>query len=151
MTSAPKYNRRTLPAELANIDAWPSFDSTALAPEQVEVWQRRRDAVASYLSGEPLAQIEALYGYQSHQVLLYLNRCVRLMDDGRVAGWIGLVKGVRTGATSRVSPLLSMPHLSHGGYVGALDYTLRNHPAIKLAIDKYLATGVDQTAGIEAG
>ncbi|WP_313231827.1 hypothetical protein [Stenotrophomonas acidaminiphila] len=143
MPAVVRYNRRTLPAELRNMEAWPQFDSTALDPEALAVWKRRRDAVIAYLGGMSVAQIQARYGYQCHQVVRYLNQCVRLMHDGSCAGWIGLVKGIRTEAHVRRRPLKSMPHLSRGGYAGALEYTFSALPGLKTALDKYLATGVD--------
>ncbi|MBK0012070.1 Mu transposase C-terminal domain-containing protein [Stenotrophomonas sp. S41] len=143
MATVIRYNRRTLPAELADTTTWPHFDVSALAPEELTVWQRRRDAVGSYLGGAAVSEIESRYGYQCHQIVLYLNRCVRLMDDGAVAGWIGLVKGIRTKPPTRSSPLKSMPQLSRGGYTGALEHLLSSYPAVRAALEKYLATGVD--------
>lgn len=124
------------------MEAWPPFDSSALDSDDLVVWNRRRAALASYLAGDPVAQIKERYGYQCHQIVLFLNRCLHTMHDGRPAGCLGLVKGIRTKPNVRVRPVSSMPHLSHGGYAGALEHTFAVCPDIRVALEKYLATGV---------
>lgn len=150
MPALPRYTRRTLPADLRDMSAWPSFDFSVLSPEDLAVWNRRRAALACYLAGDPVSLIEERHGYQCHQVVLFLNRCLHVMHDGRLAGFMGLVKGIRTKPPVRRRPVRSMPHLSRGGYVGALDQTFTISPSIRVALDKYLATGVDP-AGNDRG
>lgn len=151
MPALPRYTRRTLPADLRDMSAWPSFDFSVLSPEDLAVWNRRRAALACYLAGDPVALIEERHGYQCHQVVLFLNRCLHVMHDGRLAGFMGLVKGIRTKPPVRRRPVRSMPHLSRGGYVGALDQTFTISPSIRVALDKYLATGVDPAGNDRGG
>lgn len=122
--------------------AWPPFDFSVLDPQALAVWNRRRAALSCYLAGDPISVIKERYGYQCHQVVSFLNRCVHVMHDGQIAGCMALVKGVRTKPHVRSRALRSMPHLSHGGYAGALDHTLSVYPRLKVALDKYLATGI---------
>ncbi|MBN5140940.1 MULTISPECIES: hypothetical protein [Stenotrophomonas] len=150
MAAAFRYTRRTLPAELADMEAWPPFDFSALDPEDLVVWNRRRAALACYLAGDSVAQIKGRYGYQCHQIVLFLNRCLQTMQDGRLVGCMGLVKGIRTKPNVRARPVRSMPHLSHGGYAGALEQTFSVCPSIRVALEKYLATGISP-AGKDQG
>lgn len=143
MNGTPRFTRKTLPADLRDIEAWPPFDPSALDAHDLAEWTRRRAALACYLAGEPVAQIEERFGYQCHQIVLFLNRCVHVMHDGRIAGCMGLVKGVRTKPHVRTRPVRSMPHLSRGGYAGALDLLMSARPGIRVALDQYLATGID--------
>lgn len=143
MTSAVRFTRRTLPAELADYGAWPAFDSSQLSTAELALYERRMHGLIAYLNGDPTSSITSSYGLQTSELLRYLNRCVAVMDDGRLAGWTGLAKGFRTGRPIRVKPVCAMPRQSLGGYTGALAALLDLQPDVHAGLDKYLATGID--------
>lgn len=143
MTSVTRYTRRTLPNELADYETWATFDATCLSTDDRALYERRMHALRAYLDGTLTETIEHTYGIQSGELLRYLNRCVAHMGDGHIAGWAGLVKGFRTTAPIRRSPVTTRPMFSLGGYTGALQALLAAHPEIRASLDRYLATGVD--------
>lgn len=122
VTSVTSYTRRTLPNELADYEAWATFDATCLSTEDRALYDRRMHALRAYLDGTPTETIEHTYGIQSGEVLRYLNRCVAVMGDGRMAGWAGLIKGFRTKAPIRRSPVSTRPM---SGCTSSLLATLR--------------------------
>ena len=142
MTAQSKFNRRTLPANLANYREWPACETNQLDPADLALFEQRRKALVAYLGGVRTAEIASQFGIERTEVLRYLNRCVAVMDDGRIAGWAGLIKGFRTQAPTRIKPVGAMPSQSFGGYTGALSALLDSQPNVHLALDKYLATGV---------
>lgn len=142
MLRKTSYNRKTLPAHLADFNTWPKFDTTCLSVDDLLTWERRRGAVCSYLSGDTIAHIERVYEYKYNEVARFLNRCVQRMDDGAIAGWIGLVKNIRLVPGERKKPVRAMVYLSRGGYAGALTNLFSKHPDIEHALNSYLVTGV---------
>ncbi|MBN6150172.1 Mu transposase C-terminal domain-containing protein [Xanthomonas sp. AmX2] len=142
MTSNLNFNRRTLPQELANCDEWPPCDTSQLDPADLALFERRRKGLVAYLSGRPTAEIASLFGIETSELLRYLNRCIAVMNDGRIAGWAGLLKGFRKQKPTRSKPVCAMPRQSFGGYTGALSALFVSHPNVQIALDMYLATGI---------
>lgn len=143
MTLAVRFTRKTLPAELADYGSWPAFDASQLSSAELALYERRMHGLIAYLNGDPTSSIASSYGLQTSELLRYLNRCIAVMDDGRVAGWTGLAKGFRTGKPIRVKPVCAMPRQSIGGYTGALSALFALQPDVQAGLDKYLATGID--------
>ncbi|HGM6729060.1 TPA: hypothetical protein ACKQBZ_000093 [Stenotrophomonas maltophilia] len=142
MTAQIKFNRRTLPADLANYHEWPPCETSLLDSADLALFEQRRKALVAYLGGLRTAEIASQFGIERTEVLRYLNRCVAVLGDGRIAGWAGLIKGFRTQAPTRFKPVSAMPSQSFGGYTGALSALLDSQPDVQLALDKYLATGI---------
>jgi hypothetical protein len=136
MTPDLKFNRKTLPQELANCDEWPSCDISQLDPADLAIFEQRRNGLVAYLSGRPTAETASVYGIETSELLRYLNRCIAIMDDGHIAGWAGLLKGFRKHKPIRSKPVCTMPSHSFGGYTGALSALLASHPDVHMALDR---------------
>ncbi|RTQ90509.1 MULTISPECIES: hypothetical protein [Stenotrophomonas] len=137
-----KFNRRTLPADLADYSEWPACETSQLDPADLALFERRKKALIAYLGGYRTAEIASRLGIERTEVLRYLNRCVAVMDDGRIAGWVGLIKGFRKQKPTRSKPVNAMPGQSFGGYTGALSALFDSQPDVQSALDNYLATGI---------
>ncbi|KAG1092728.1 hypothetical protein G6F40_012781 [Rhizopus arrhizus] len=95
---------RTLPADLANYHEWPPCETSLLDSADLALFEQRRKALVAYLGGLRTAEIASQFGIERTEVLRYLNRCVAVLGDGRIAGWAGLIKGFRTRAPTRFKP-----------------------------------------------
>ncbi|HHA2904088.1 TPA: hypothetical protein ACOD92_000335 [Stenotrophomonas maltophilia] len=142
MTTGINFNRRTLPADLANYDEWPACDTSQLDQANLALFERRKSALVAYLSGCTTAEISSRFGIENAEVLRYLNRCIAVMGDGRIAGWAGVLKGFRKQKPVRSKVVCAMPAQSVGGYTGALSALFSSHPDVQMALEKYLATGI---------
>lgn len=142
VTTGINFNRRTLPADLANYDEWPACDTSQLDQANLALFERRKSALVAYLSGCTTAEISSRFGIENAEVLRYLNRCIAVMGDGRIAGWAGVLKGFRKQKPVRSKVVCAMPAQSVGGYTGALSALFSSHPDVQMALEKYLATGI---------
>lgn len=80
--------------DIAAIDfgQWPEANVHALTKGQPQDYERREQAIRSYVSGGSLATIQKVSGIGRRQLYRLLDRCLTPHDDGRVYGFRGLLR-----------------------------------------------------------
>jgi len=136
MLNPTRFNRRTLPPDLRDLSSWPEVDIAALEPKVFERFDHRQKAIRAYLAGHRVKDVwkETRIGRQ--ELIRFLNRCLRLHDDGRIFGWRGLLPYKRTCDYVR----LATPTASNGGNAGLFTQFLRDHPEIGGPLDETILT-----------
>ncbi len=68
MTAQIKFNRRTLPAALANYHEWPPCETSLLDSADLALFEQRRKALVAYLGGLRTAEIASQFGIERTEV-----------------------------------------------------------------------------------
>jgi putative transposase len=129
--------RSEVPELLADPSTWPGVDVSALAPERLEIYQRRELAVCAYLRGEPVADVEHHFGVDHASLARFLARCLTPHRDGRILGLRALIPHVRAKDYRRTK--VAARRATPGGLSGALGQLFELLPQLPRIIEREIA------------
>jgi putative transposase len=118
--------------DLIDIDtsSWPAVDVSALSLPQRKSFARHQRAIDLFASGTPVREIERRCALNRRRLYRLLARCLSDHDDGRVYGYRGLLKHLRTNGYSRTARIDTRLLGSPGGSVGAFGQLLERYPPL---------------------
>ncbi|WCM90618.1 hypothetical protein [Acidovorax sp. NCPPB 3576] len=99
----PRYTYKTLSSEWRDCEHWPAADVTFRNDTVKDRFERMARGMRLYLQTGALRAAAEEAGCSATVLLDALNRCVQVAD-GRIVGWLGLVKGVRLREYTRTKP-----------------------------------------------
>lgn len=91
MTAIPPITRKSAPRGLLDTSMWTAISTEGLPDEvrdQIDHWQ---SVMTAYACGNPVALLLKDYGFSHRELLRKFNKCIQVADDGRLAGWRGIL------------------------------------------------------------
>lgn len=136
------YTFKTLPYEWRDCEAWPNISVDDMEEGERSDFDRFALAIRAYLSDGALAEAARQGRCSKQTVLDKLNRCLTLGDEGRIAGWRGLLPYVRlSGASYRRRDLPVGARAAERGAGGAFEAFLRAHEDIRQSLHRAIRNG----------
>ena len=123
-------NRRRHDFQSIDTSVWPTVDSNALAAAKRKTFEARYEAINLYAAGQTLREIETRTGISSRQLYGLLDRCLMQAEDGRLAGFRGLLKHDRIGSYVRTAKLPAEYSEGGTGLAGAFAFLLEQYPPL---------------------
>ncbi|WP_243860181.1 MULTISPECIES: hypothetical protein [Burkholderia] len=134
------FDRRSIPAELSDIQQWPTIDESALSEQARSQLARRVTAMMLFLDGHtPLREITRQTGVGFNDLYRMFERCVARHEDGRIFGCRALIPYRHTRAYERRAPVTSCREGDVSGASGAFQQLLRRYPDIAHWIERRVA------------
>ena len=136
------YTFKTVPHEWRDCDAWPKISVDHMELDQRAHFDRHELAIRTYLTDGALAVAAEAGKCSKQSVIDKLNRCLTLDDEGRIAGWRGLLPYVRlSGACYRRRDLPAGPGAAKNGAAGAFEEFLRTHEDLRGRLHEAIRNG----------
>lgn len=123
-------SRRRHDYQHIDTSVWPTVDSSALSAAKRETFEARYEAINLYAAEQTLREIEKRTCISSRQLYGLLDRCLMQADDGRLAGFRGLLKHERIRSYVRTAKLPAEYSASGKGLVGAFALLLEQYPML---------------------
>ncbi len=102
------FDRRSIPAELSDIQQWPNTDESALSEHARSQLARRVQAMILFVDGHtPLRDITRQTNVGFNDLYRMFERCVARHEDGRIFGCRALIPYKHTRAYERCAPVTS--------------------------------------------
>jgi len=119
-------------SELAaiNLAEWFVVDTTQLNEVEREAYEKREQAIRSYISGAKLDSI-ALTGIGRGQLYHLLRRCLTQHEDGQLFGFRGLLHHRRTQTYRRSAAAHTVRLKGQGGAAGAFGALIEAYPTLQ--------------------
>ena len=136
-----RATRRTLPRELRDTTAWEDIDFAILGQDETVRAKALKEGIQKYLAFEKMGTFLSANGLTFEELLRALNRCIATHGNGKLFGWKGLLRHVRTKQYERVKPVEYTDRQSSGGFVGALGALFKQHPNIEASLESFCITG----------
>jgi hypothetical protein len=136
------YTFKTVPHEWRDCDSWPNISVDHMEESERADFDRFALAIRAYLSDGALSEAARLGRCCKQSVLDKLNRCLTLDEQGRIAGWRGLLRYVRLGGATyvrREPP--SGARAAERGAGGAFEAFLRAHEDIRESLHRAIRSG----------
>jgi len=125
------FDRHSIPAELSDIQQWPTIDESALSEQARSQLARRVKAMMLYLDGRtPLREITRQTGVGFNDLYRMFKRCVARHEDGRIFGCRALIPYKHTRAYERRASMTSCREGDASGVSGVFQQLLRRYPDI---------------------
>lgn len=132
----PRPRKLALSAGVPPMEQWPAFDGAGLSEARRRSFENNRTAVALYLQGEELTEIQVRTGLDGSRVRKLILRCLQRGEDGTIAGLSALVPYRRRRPHQRTKSLPSGER--EAGFAGAFEMLLRTYPSVREAIEQAL-------------
>jgi putative transposase len=113
-----------------DVSAWPTVAHTELDEIARRDFERRRQAVLRYASGETVNSIELSTGVDRRQLYRLLERATLPHPDGRPFGFRALVRYTRIAEYTRVKAVGTGRDRGGYGAAGALSFLFAQYPAL---------------------
>lgn len=123
-------NRRKPELQEIDLTTWPTVADTDFDPVKRAVFEARRDAVERYVRGQSLTTIEEATGINRRQLYRSLQHALAPHCDGRLFGYRGLIKNVRTAEYTRVKAVRIHGDRGSCGASGALTQLFERYPSL---------------------
>jgi putative transposase len=92
-----RFDRRSIPAELADLSQWPSADDSALDEQARGLFARRVQAMTLFVDrSTPLQAIGRETGVRINDLYRLFDRCIAPHEDGRIYGCRALLPWLHT-------------------------------------------------------
>lgn len=133
-----RFSISSLDSELVQIEAWPIPDLARFDAAQVAFYKNHRRAIEMILQGQTDTLIRAECGISRQTAVYWLKRCLELHSDGKIYGFRALKSYLRIGPYTRTADIPEGPHYSASGLAGAFGRLLRDHPELKVLLDRHI-------------
>lgn len=134
---AHRFDRRSIPAEFADLSQWPGADEGALDERGRELFARRVQAMTLFVEADmPLHAIARETGVRINDLYRLFERCIAPHADGRIYGCRALLPWLHTRAYERRAPVTTS---GSGGASGAFGQLLVRYPDIARWIERKVA------------
>ena len=87
----PPLTRKSAPSGLLDTSIWPTISTEGLADKLSNTIGQWHNVISAYTRGTPVASLLEEYGYSHRELLRKFNKCIQVADDGRLAGWRGIL------------------------------------------------------------
>jgi putative transposase len=133
-----RFSRTDVPADLKQLESWPTVDISALSENDLAGFKARCDAIRLFLdeANFPISSITSATGVQPAALYRVLKRCWTKHDDGQIYGFRGAIPYARFKAYARTAPVLATFD-GHGGASGAFERLLNTYPKIRQLLLKH--------------
>ncbi|MBN3808541.1 hypothetical protein G3N97_05425 [Paraburkholderia sp. Ac-20347] len=132
-----RFDRRSIPPEIADISHWPGADDSALDEQARALFARRVRAMTLFLDGGmPLKEIGRDTGVRIHDLYRLFERCIAPHEDGRIYGCRALLPWLHTRPYER---RVQVTMSTGAGASGAFTQLLRRYPEIEHWIARKVA------------
>jgi hypothetical protein len=127
--------RSLIPPMHADLSTWPMPPMLTLAPHEILMFDKRRQAVEMYAHGISFAEIVCTTGVVASEVRRMVNRCVSMADAGAIYGFTALLPHSRIAGYTRIKPITRVAGTLSSGCAGALEMVLQKFPEVKTLIE----------------
>jgi putative transposase len=114
------------PAE-TDTTTWAQVDPSEFSKAKRQKFEKRRQAIISYMAGERVSSIVKRLGISEWEIRRLRNRCLERHPDGRIWGFRALVPGVHQIDYVRIADPKPAQGTKRRGYVGMLSRFLNLH------------------------
>lgn len=123
-------NRRdwiALTPEEKDTTTWAQVDSSGFSEPKRQKFEKRRQAIMAYMSGERVSEVVKRFGISEWEIRRLRNRCLDRHPDGRIWGFRALVPGTHQTDYVRLADPKPGQGTKRQGYVGMLSRFLNIH------------------------
>lgn len=136
------YSFKTVPPEWLDCETWPTVSVDHLDSDQRARFERLELAIRTYLRAGALGDAAAAGQCSKQSVLDKLNRCLTIDDEGRIAGWRGLLLNARLGEIVYTRTALpSGARAAERGAAGAFEAFLNAHESVRRQLHQAIRNG----------
>ncbi|QPF73982.1 hypothetical protein G8A07_14365 [Roseateles sp. DAIF2] len=136
------YRFKTVPQEWRNCDNWPRASIELMNESERNRFDRMELAIRTYMANGALGAAAKVGQCSKQTVLDKLNRCLTIDDEGRIAGWRGLLPYVRLSeAKYQRRELPSGARAAEQGASGAFEAFLCANPSIRRRLHEAIRNG----------
>ncbi len=127
---ALEFDRSSIPAELKDLETWPTVDPSAIEPTRRAIFLARVEALRLYVEAVdmPLTEIDARTGVNRNSLTRMFTRCVEGHPDGRIHGFRALVPFKHLRPYQRTAPVQFGTAASNAS--GAFSQLLACYPSL---------------------
>jgi len=128
---AVRFDRSSIPAELADTSCWPTIDASALDNKRRATFLARSEAIRLFVEDETvsLREIAKRTGVAQSGLYRLFARCVQPHVDGGIQGFRALVPYLHTSDYTR---RVAVPVTADGrNAAGAFTQLLKRHPTLE--------------------
>jgi len=142
-----RFDRRSIPAELADIGQWPTADDSGLEEDARSLFARRIQAMTLFVDGSTsLRAIGRETGLRINDLYRLFERCITRHEDGRIYGCRALLPWLHTQPYERSATVKAS---GAGGASGAFAQLLQRYPDIARWIERKVAARSRPQATLE--
>ncbi|WP_429559469.1 hypothetical protein [Paraburkholderia youngii] len=132
-----RFDRSSIPCELADLSQWPGVDDSALDGDDKKRIKQRVLAITLFVEGTvSLREIGRQTGVRVNDLYRLLGRCIACHEDGRIYGFRALLPWLHIEGYERRAPV---PASGKGSASGAFRQLLNRYPNIDRWIRRKVA------------
>jgi putative transposase len=144
-----RFDRRSIPPDLADIGQWPGADDSALSDAGRELLKRRIQAMTLFADNHtPLREISRETGVGFNDLYRVFERCISQHEDGRIYGCRALIPYQHTRPCDRRSLVKPSREGIASNASGAFTQLLQRHPDIARWVERKVAERSRKHAGL---